>query len=82
MQEKVRFESSSGVTLSGVLHTLNAGRPFQIRKDFVDDVRSQSVRDGIRSLRKALLVMNSPIDELVPSPCNSIVQGYSDNPSI
>jgi putative redox protein len=32
----------------------------------VDDVRSQSVRDGIRSLRKALLVMHSPIDELVP----------------
>lgn len=43
-----------------------AGRPFRIRKDFVDDVRSQSVRDGIRSLRKALLVMHSPIDELVP----------------
>lgn len=43
-----------------------AGRPFCIRKDFVDDVRSQSVRDGIRSLRKALLVMHSPIDELVP----------------
>jgi uncharacterized OsmC-like protein/alpha-beta hydrolase superfamily lysophospholipase len=43
-----------------------AGRPFCIRKDFVDDVRSQSVRDGIRGLRKALLVMHSPIDELVP----------------
>jgi len=43
-----------------------ADRPFYIRKDFVDDVRSQSVRDGIRSLRKALLVMHSPIDELVP----------------
>ena len=43
-----------------------AGRPFHIRKEFVDDVRSQSVRDGIRSLRKALLVMHSPIDELVP----------------
>ena len=43
-----------------------AGRPFHIRKDFVDDVRSQSVRDGIRGLRKALLVMHSPIDEVVP----------------
>jgi len=43
-----------------------AGRPFQIRKDFVDDVRSQSVRDGIRNLRKALLVMHSPVDEVVP----------------
>jgi putative redox protein len=43
-----------------------AGRPFTIRQDFLDDVRSQSVRDGIRSLRRALLVMHSPIDELVP----------------
>jgi len=42
-----------------------AGRPFKIKKDFVDNIRSQSVRDGIRSLRKALLVMHSPIDELV-----------------
>jgi len=43
-----------------------AGRPFHIRKEFVDDVRSQSVRDGIKKLRKALLVMHSPVDELVP----------------
>jgi putative redox protein len=43
-----------------------AGREFRIRKDFVDDVRSQSVRDGIRGLRKALLVMHSPVDQIVP----------------
>jgi putative redox protein len=43
-----------------------AGRPFRIREDFVRDVRSQSVRDGIGGLRKALLVMHSPVDELVP----------------
>ena len=43
-----------------------AGREFHIRKDFVDDVRSQSVRDGIRGLRKALLVMHSPVDQIVP----------------
>jgi putative redox protein len=42
-----------------------AGRPFRIRGEFVEDVRSQSVRDGIRGLRKALLVMHSPIDEIV-----------------
>ena len=43
-----------------------AGRPFRIRKQFVDDVRSQSVSQGVRKLRKALLVMHSPVDELVP----------------
>ncbi len=43
-----------------------AGRSFRIRKDFVDDVRSQSVREGIGRLHKALLVMHSPIDSVVP----------------
>jgi putative redox protein len=43
-----------------------AGRSFRIRSDFVEDVRSQSVRDGIRSLRRALLVLHSPVDEIVP----------------
>jgi putative redox protein len=43
-----------------------AGRPFHIRSDFVEDVRSQSVRDGIARLRRALLVMHSPVDEIVP----------------
>jgi putative redox protein len=42
-----------------------AGSTFTIRKDFVDDVRSQSVRDGIRHLRRALLVMHSPVDEVI-----------------
>ena len=42
-----------------------AGRPFRIRKQFVDDVRSQSISLGVRKLRKALLIMHSPVDELV-----------------
>jgi putative redox protein len=43
-----------------------AGRPFNIKQDFVEDVRTQSVCENLRSLRKALLVMHSPIDEVVP----------------
>jgi uncharacterized OsmC-like protein/alpha/beta superfamily hydrolase len=43
-----------------------AGRPFQVRSEFVQDVLSQSVQDGVRGLRKALLVMHSPVDEIVP----------------
>jgi putative redox protein len=38
--ETIEREGEAGVKL--------AGRPFKIRSDFVDDVRSQSVRDGIR----------------------------------
>jgi putative redox protein len=43
-----------------------AGRRFHIRRDFVEDVRAQSVRDGVRDLRRALLVMHAPLDETVP----------------
>jgi putative redox protein len=43
-----------------------AGRPFHLRREFVEDIRSQAVRDGVRELRRALLVMHSPVDELVP----------------
>lgn len=42
-----------------------AGRPFRIRKDFVDDVRSRSISQGVRKLRKALLIMHSPVDQQV-----------------
>lgn len=42
------------------------GLPFKIRKDFVDDIRSQNVRDGIHTLGRALLVMHSAVDRVVP----------------
>ena len=41
------------------------GRSFTLRKDFVDDVRAQRVAESVRSLRKALLVMHSPLDQVV-----------------
>ncbi|MDT8448808.1 MAG: bifunctional alpha/beta hydrolase/OsmC family protein [Wenzhouxiangellaceae bacterium] len=42
-----------------------AGRPFRIRKDFVDDARSHSLEERLGNLRRALLVMHSPADTIV-----------------
>jgi len=42
-----------------------AGRPFNIRKGFVEDARTQSVCENLHKLRKAILVMHSPLDEVV-----------------
>lgn len=42
-----------------------AGRPFRIRKDFVDDARSHSIDERLRNLRRALLILHSPIDKVV-----------------
>lgn len=41
------------------------GRPFTVRKSFIEDVKSQDVKERISELRKALLVMHSPIDQVV-----------------
>lgn len=42
-----------------------AGRPFIIRKQFLEDVRGAKVRDAAASLKRPLLVLHSPIDAVV-----------------
>ena len=42
-----------------------AGRPFRIRKDFVDDARSHEIAQRLRKLGRALLVLHSPVDRIV-----------------
>lgn len=41
------------------------GRPFVIRRHFLDDVKQTRLEDHIRSLGKALLVMHAPHDQIV-----------------
>lgn len=56
------------------------GRPFKIKQDFVDDVRTQSVSENIHSLRKALLVMHSPVDTVVSIDQASIIFKNAKHP--
>jgi uncharacterized OsmC-like protein/fermentation-respiration switch protein FrsA (DUF1100 family) len=42
-----------------------AGRPFTIKRAFLDDVAEQNLTAGIAGLHKALLVMHSPTDDTV-----------------
>jgi uncharacterized OsmC-like protein/pimeloyl-ACP methyl ester carboxylesterase len=42
-----------------------AGRPFRIRRDFVEDARRHSFEERLGKLRRALLVMHSPGDKTV-----------------
>jgi putative redox protein len=42
-----------------------AGRPFRIRREFLDDIASQALKEKVANLRKALLVFHSPTDEIV-----------------
>jgi uncharacterized OsmC-like protein/alpha/beta superfamily hydrolase len=49
----------------GEVDVLLAGRPFRIRREFLDDVAEQMLMDRIAGLRKALLIFHSPTDETV-----------------
>jgi putative redox protein len=55
--EKLESEGEADVTLGG--------RNFRIDRGFVEDLRQHPMEDRIRRLRKALLIMHSPIDATV-----------------
>jgi uncharacterized OsmC-like protein/esterase/lipase len=42
-----------------------AGRPFQIRREFLDDIAEQHLLADVAKLHKALLVMHAPTDDTV-----------------
>jgi putative redox protein len=42
-----------------------AGRPFNIKRQFIEDVTSHKLSDKIATLGRALLVMHSPLDDTV-----------------
>lgn len=55
--EEIMQEGSAEVEL--------AGRCFRIRRDFIEDARSHDLEQRLRTLRRALLVLHSPLDSVV-----------------
>ena len=49
----------------GVAEVSLGGRPFTIKRQFLEDIESQSALDAVAHFRKALLVMHAPLDETV-----------------
>jgi uncharacterized OsmC-like protein/fermentation-respiration switch protein FrsA (DUF1100 family) len=49
----------------GEVEVTLAGRPFRIRREFLDDVSEQRLDAKIGKLHKALLVLHAPSDDLV-----------------
>ncbi len=54
---RINAEGSAPVNL--------AGRTFTVQKQFLDDIGSQSLHQAVHGLRRALLILHSPTDELV-----------------
>ena len=60
------FQSSlTEIEQSGRAEVRLAGRPFTIKKQFVEDLERQSLGETAKSLRKPLLILHSPQDDTV-----------------
>jgi putative redox protein len=53
------------ISRAGVAEVQLAGRPFTIKKQFLEDLADQYQAEKIAKLKKALLVFHSPVDEIV-----------------
>jgi uncharacterized OsmC-like protein/pimeloyl-ACP methyl ester carboxylesterase len=53
------------IRTQGKVEVSLAGRPFNIKREFVDDIAEHSLKAHIEKLHKALLVMHSPTDDTV-----------------
>ncbi len=49
----------------GTVEVSLAGRLFPIRREFLDDIAEHNLTEQIASLRKALLILHSPTDDIV-----------------
>jgi len=54
-----------GIAAAGQAEVSLGGRPFTIRKAFVEDVSAQNLTPAIKDLHRALLVMHAPLDDVV-----------------
>ena len=64
----------------GEVEVTLAGRPFRIRREFLDDVAEQRIKDRLTNLRKALLVLHSPTDDVVGIDNASLIFTASKHP--
>lgn len=57
--------SREEIEISGEAQVSISGREFKIKKQFIDDLEKNSMLGKIRNLRKPLLILHSPVDEIV-----------------
>ncbi|AGW93872.1 MULTISPECIES: bifunctional alpha/beta hydrolase/OsmC family protein [Cupriavidus] len=58
-------DHTARIESEGEAEVMLAGRPFRIRRQFIDDVKEQSLLASVSRLHRALLVMHAPHDDTV-----------------
>jgi uncharacterized OsmC-like protein/pimeloyl-ACP methyl ester carboxylesterase len=62
---KLLGDGLARIEAEGAAEVNIGGRPFTIRRDFVDDARMHDLLDRVAHLHRALLVLHSPVDAVV-----------------
>ena len=70
--DTIRDEGAAEVSL--------AGRPFTIKKQFLDDIEDKGLKEDITNLNKALLVFHSPTDNTVSIEEASAIYAAAKHP--
>ena len=58
-------DSIAEIEQKGEAEVILGGRPFRIRKQFLDDIEGHTLANEIAHLKKALIVFHAPLDEIV-----------------
>ena len=73
-------DSIEEIEAKGEAEVLLVGRPFRIKKQFLDDIRAQNVQDAVAGLKKALLIFHSPVDATVGIDNAAAIYGAAKHP--
>lgn len=57
-----------------------AGRPFKVKKQFLEDLDERRITETVKNLRKALLIFHSPIDQIVSVDNAADIFGLAKHP--
>jgi putative redox protein len=68
------------IKAQGEVEVALAGRPFRIKREFLDDVAEKKLNECLANLRKALLVFHSPTDDTVGIDNASYIFGAAKHP--
>ncbi|MGB1000383.1 MAG: alpha/beta fold hydrolase [Flavobacteriales bacterium] len=73
-------ETISDIEAEGVAEVRVGGRPFTVKKQFLNDIRATNLKKEIASLKKALLVMHAPFDKIVGVENAAAIYGAAMHP--
>lgn len=53
------------IEVNGLAELKLAGRPFKIKREFIEDLRNQSIAERVSKMNKALMILHAPNDATV-----------------